>query len=59
MQTTLKSRLIIESLGPHKCRQTLEGSIDVRVAGLGKTAEKIIVQQLTKVYKSIPSVIHR
>lgn len=55
----LKSRLIIESLGPKRCRQTLEGSIDVRVSGLGRTAERIIVQQLSKVYKSIPEVILR
>ena len=59
VQTTLRSRLIIESLGPKRCRQTLQGSIDVRVAGLGKTVEKIIVQQLTKVYQSIPAVIDR
>lgn len=59
LQTTLTSKLVIETIAPERCRQTLEGSIDVRVAGLGRTAEKIIVQQLTKVYKSIPAIINK
>lgn len=59
LQTTLKSKLIIDSLGPTRCRQTLQGSVDVLMTGIGRTAEKIIVQQLAKVYESIPAVIDR
>lgn len=59
LQTKIKSRLIIESLGPRSCRQTLAGSIDVQVSGIGRIAERIIVQQLAQVYTSIPAVIDR
>ncbi|KAL3152269.1 hypothetical protein ABBQ32_001346 [Trebouxia sp. C0010 RCD-2024] len=58
-KTTLKSKLIIESLGTARCRQTLQGSVDVQLSGIGRTAEKIIVQQLAKVYESIPAVVNR
>lgn len=37
----------------------MAGSIDVQVSGIGRTAERIIVQQLAQVYKSIPAIIQR
>lgn len=59
LQTALKSRLIIEATTPTTCHQTLEGSIEIRIAGVGSTAERIFVQQLTTVYNSIPAVVNR
>lgn len=31
----------------------------MQMSGIGRTAEKIIVQQLAKVYESIPAVVNR
>ena len=60
VQTDIKCTLKIEEVTKDTCRQTLEGFLDITVGmGLGQTAERIIVKQLTKVYKSIPIVVEK
>lgn len=60
LQTNIQCTLIIEEVTKDTCRQTLEGVLDIKVGmGLGQTAERVIVKQLTKVYKSIPIVVEK
>ncbi len=41
------------------CRQTLEGIVEFRLPGLGKLAERIVVDSLHKVYSGIPAIVER
>ncbi|CAL8471107.1 g10649 [Coccomyxa elongata] len=41
------------------CRQTLEGEVEFKLMGLGRLAQRIVVDNLEKVYQSMPMVVQR
>ena len=41
------------------CRQTLEGEVEFKLLGLGRLAERIVVDNLEKVYQGMPLVVQR
>lgn len=51
--------LTIEEETHETCRQTLEGDVDIRIFGLGALAERIIADNLKKVYSGIPPIVAR
>lgn len=58
-QAKIESSLIIEQVTPQTCRQTLEGTIEIKIIGLGHVAEKIVVENLKNVYKGVPKIVER
>ena len=57
LQSDVHCRLVIEDIGGGRCRQTLEGQLSINVGwGVGPLAERVVGQQLEKVYRSIPIV---
>lgn len=59
MQAKIESYLIIEEVTPETCRQTLEGTIDIKLIGLGHVVEKIVVDNLKNVYRGVPKIVER
>lgn len=59
LQAKIESFLIIEEVTPETCRQTLEGTVDIKILGIGHVAEKIIVDNLKNVYKGVPHIVER
>lgn len=58
-QAKIDSWLSIEELTPTTCRQTLEGTVEIKILGLGTIAERIIVDNLKGVYKGVPKIVER
>ena len=46
----MKLQLVIEEVGSDTCRQVLQGTVDINIMGLGKIVEKLVVNNLQKVY---------
>ncbi len=59
LQATVKLQLVIEEVGKAACRQVLQGTVDINILGLGKIAEKLVVDNLQKVYAGLPAVASR
>ena len=59
LQATVKLQLVIEEVGKASCRQVLQGTVDINILGLGKIAEKLVVDNLQKVYAGLPAVASR
>ena len=59
VQAKIESSLIIEEVTPESCRQTLEGSVEIKIVGLGHVVEKIVVDNLKNVYKGVPHIVER
>ena len=59
MQAKIESNLIIEEVTSETCRQTLEGSVEIKIIGLGHVVEKIVVDNLRNVYKGVPHIVER
>ena len=58
-QSKIECWLTIEEETPETCRQTLEGSIEIKILGLGHIAERIVVDNLKNVYKGVPRIVER
>ncbi|KAK9830091.1 hypothetical protein WJX72_009745 [[Myrmecia] bisecta] len=58
-RSTIKAELTIERETDTTCRQTLEGTVDIRIFALGKIAESIIASSLKDVYSGIPAIVER
>jgi len=59
-QARIECTLVIEDEEPGvTCRQTLEGEIEFKLLGLGRLAERIVVDNLEKTYQSLPVVAQR
>lgn len=58
-QAHIACTLTIEEETHETCRQTLEGDVDIRIFGLGALAERIIADNLKKVYSGIPPIVAR
>lgn len=54
LQLDVQLRLMIQPTSATSCRQTLEGTIRVKVFGLGKIVEGIIRDQLAATYRHAP-----
>ena len=59
LQATVKLQLAIEEVGSATCRQVLQGTVDINIMGLGKIVEKLVVDNLQKVYAGLPAVASR
>ena len=60
-QTSIELALTIDAdpVDPGRCRQTLEGHVDVAVYGLGGMAEEAICESLRLQYFYLPQVVER
>lgn len=60
-QTSIELALTIDADpgDPGRCRQTLEGHVDVAVYGLGGMAEEAICESLRLQYFYLPQVVER
>ncbi|GMH42889.1 hypothetical protein BSKO_10808 [Bryopsis sp. KO-2023] len=52
-------RLTIEPIDEHHCLQTLEGTADIKVFGIGSIAEPLLVESLSRSYKQLPKVVEK
>ena len=55
----MKLQLVIEEVGSATCRQVLQGPVDINILGLGKIVEKLVVDNLQKVYGGLPAIASR
>lgn len=59
-QARIECTLVISDEEPGvSCRQTLEGEVEFKLMGLGRLAQHIVVDNLEKVYQSMPMVVQR
>lgn len=59
-QARIECTLVIEDEKPGvTCRQTLEGEIEFKLLGLGRLAERIVVDNLEKTYQNLHVVAER
>lgn len=60
VQARIECTLLISDEEPGiSCRQTLEGEVEFRLMGLGRLAQRIVVENLEKVYQAMPLVVQR
>ncbi len=60
MQSRIECMLTIEDEQPGvSCCQTLEGEVEFKLLGLGHLAQRIVVDNLEKVYQGMPLVVQR
>ncbi len=60
VQSRIECVLTIEDEQPGvSCRQTLEGEVEFKLLGLGHLAQRIVVDNLEKVYQGMPLVVQR
>ncbi len=60
VQARIECTLLISDEVPGiSCRQTLEGEVEFKLLGLGRLAQRIVVDNLEKVYQAMPLVVQR
>lgn len=58
-QVDIHSTLSIVAEGPDTCRQVLTGEVSVKLVGLGRLVENVIVESLKQTYSVLPQVVER
>ncbi len=58
-QVDIHSTLTIAEEGPQACRQILQGEVNVKIVGLGRLIENVIVESLKQTYAVLPQVVER
>eukprot|EP00210_Caulerpa_lentillifera_P005797 g5543.t1 len=55
----ITGRLRIEPIDDDNCLQTIEGTVDIRLFGLKRLVESIIVESVGKSYRLLPKVLYQ
>ena len=50
---------VVDEVGPCSCRLTVEGHIIVRLFGIGRLAERIIIESTHKTLCALPAIVER
>ena len=50
---------VVDEVGPGSCRLSVEGHIIVRLFGIGRLAERIIIESTHKTLRALPAIIER
>lgn len=50
---------VVDESGPSSCRLSVEGHIIVRLFGIGRLAERIIIESTHKTLRALPAIIER
>ena len=50
---------VVDEVGPGSCRLTVEGHITVRLFGIGRLAERIIIESTHKTLHALPAIVER
>ncbi len=51
--------IVIEPVDETHCRHRLEGQINIKVFGIGRLAEKTIINSTVKTFKALPAIVER
>ena len=51
--------IVIEPVDETHCRHRLEGQINIKVFGIGRLAEKTIIDSTVKTFKALPAIVER
>lgn len=50
---------MIEPIDDNHCRHSVEGEIVIKVFGIGRLAEKTIIDSTIKTFKALPAIVAR
>ncbi len=51
--------VVIEPIDEGHCRHSMEGEITIKVFGIGRLAEKTIIDSTIKTFKALPAIVER
>eukprot|EP00898_Chlorokybus_atmophyticus_P004323 jgi/Chlat1/4892/Chrsp31S04907 len=55
----VEGKVTVEPVGPNRCRQVLQGVVDVNIPGVRKFVEPMVINSLQETYNGLPQVIEQ